>query len=162
MGRQFGLMQIDREVQPYYVYQRVTLNSPQCFWLFTIDYGFYYLLRRIVIKYPEISALGVYGPHLRFELYQRAQDTLQQVEPIPDDLFCTPGPNGVLIDAGGNMSESAPKAGKLLNIVYPFRDNLEVRVNGWNGTSPVICDIMMQGYLIPAGTLTMWDGSPNA
>lgn len=160
MAGQYGKLKVDREVQPYFVYQRINLTAPMCYWLFPIDYGFYYLLRKISIQYPEISALGVYGPHLRFELYQRAQNLLQQVVPIPDDLFSTPGPNGVSV-VGGDMTATAPRAAKLQNIVYPFRDNLEVRIHGWNGTNPVYCDICMMGYLVPAGSLTMWEGSGN-
>lgn len=149
-----------RESQPYFIYQRITLAAPINYFLFPIDYGFWYLLRKIYVKYPEIDATGlIFGPvPLRFETYQRAANKFPQNVPIPFDLVGTPGSAGVSVDAAGNMTATGCKNSKLQNVVHPFRDNIEIQISGQNTATPAVIDIALHGYLIPSKILTMWSG----
>lgn len=156
----FGELDLNRECQPYFIHRRVALISSVEYVIHPIDYGFWYLLRKIVVKYPEYDVTGlIYGPKLRIELFQRAQNKLPQNVPIPDDLFCTPGSNNVRITLGGQMTASSPTSAKLQNIVYPFRDGIELRLYGQNGVTPTFAEIVFIGYLVPADRLHYWKGS---
>lgn len=153
----FGEIELIDGVRPYYVYEQVQLTAPVTYWIFPIDYGFYYLLRKIHAKYPEYDEVElVYGPPLNFELFQRAQNIVNQVQPVSPDLFCTPGSEGVNIDAAGGLTAVSIKFAKLQNTVYAYKGQLEVHIHGYNGTTPKCCEIMMIGYLIPARSLEMW------
>ena len=147
-----------RDSQPYYIYKRLTLNSPYAYFFEPIDYGFWYLLRKIYVKYPENDGV-LFGPHLRFETYQRAANKFPQNVPIPFELVSSPGSAGVSIDAAtGNYTATPVKNAKNQNVVHPYRDNIELTVTGQNLTTPQSIDIMLLGYYIPVQNLKMWSG----
>lgn len=136
--------------QPYFIYRRVTLNAGTEYFIEKIEQGFYYLLREIVVAYPELDVAGVvFGPELSFRMVQKAQDIYPQDVPIPFRLVSTPGNDGIQITAGGQLTATPVKANKILNIVYPEKDSIEIKITGQNGTNPEIIDIMLNGYLIP-------------
>lgn len=147
-----------RESQPFFIYKRVELTAPINYFLFTIEYGYWYFLRKIFSKYPEVDTAGaVFGPHLKVEAYQRGGNIWPQNNPVPLELFTTPGSAGVTMLATGEMTATGPKAAKFQNVVYPYRDNIELQISGQNLTTPVQCDIMLQGYLIPVKSFAMWE-----
>lgn len=145
--------------QPYFVYKRITLTRPVEYFFHEIDYGFNYFLRYLIVKYPEIDVTGAnYGPHLRFEAVERAINRRVQNTPIPFELVSTPGSAGVQINAANQMTATGPKNQKKLNVLYPYRDNIEFSISGQNGTEPELVDIVTVGYLIPNENLSMWGG----
>lgn len=148
-----------RESQPYYIYKRIELNTPTARFLHTIDYGFWYLLRKIHFKYPSVDVTGaIFGPNLRFETYQTAANKFPQNVPIPFELVGSPGSTGVTIDAAGNMTATPVLNAKLQNVVHPYRDTIDFRITGQNLTTPTQIDIMLIGYYIPEKKLQMWSG----
>lgn len=143
--------------QPYFVYQRITLISPIEYFFFHIDFGFYYLLRNLIVKYPEVDSTGaIFGPHLRFETVQRSTEQYAQDEPIPIELVSTPGSAGISINAAAQMTTQGPSSQKKFNVIYPHRDNIEIKISGQNGTTPELIDIVAVGYLIPFNKVNMW------
>lgn len=150
-----------RESQPYYIYHRVQLTSPTGYFFQAIDYGFWYLLRRVHVQFPEIDAAGaVYYPTLNVYSVERANNRIPQNVPIPFRLFCTPGSEGVQPTAGNQLTATGPKNAKLLNVVYPYRDNIELYISGQNPIgNPAFVDIALIGYLIPAKDFKMWEGA---
>lgn len=158
-----NMSDFQREAQPYFIYGRLTLNAPTNYFLFPIDYGFWYLLRKVHIKYPEVDQTGaIFGPHLRVEMYERASNKWPQNAPVSFELFATPGSAGVTITAGGQMTATGPKNAKLINKIFPYRDNLQLEVSGQNTVTPAVIDICLLGYLIPEKKLAMWKGDEDA
>jgi hypothetical protein len=152
-----------RESQPYFIYKRIPLSTTAAYFFHQIDYGFWYLLRKVYVKYPEIDVTGlIFGPRIRVESYQRGSNKIPQNVPIPFELFCTPGGNSVTVSAGGQMTATGPKNTKLQNVVYPYRDNIELTITGQNTITPIQVDIVLLGYLIPVNKLRMWEGGKNA
>lgn len=149
-----------RESQPYFIYKRILLNTPTARFLHTIDYGFWFLLRKIICKYPQVDVTGaIFGPNLRFETYQTAANKFPQNVPIPFELVSSPGSTGVTIDAAGNMTATPVKNAKLQNVVHPYRDTIDIRITGQNLTTPTQIDIMLLGYYLPEKSLKMWSGN---
>lgn len=148
--------------QPWFLYKRVPLTTPTGYCFFEIEYGFWYLLRKIHIKYAEFNSVAaLYGPRLSVEAILRGTNKVPQNVPIPFDLISTPNQSGVDINVAlGEMTATAPKASKMLNILYPFRDNVEFYVTGQNVPAgmPPFVDIMAVGYLIPESSFHMWEG----
>jgi len=150
-------MNLVDQYSPYFVYRRLTLAAAIEYFMFHIEYGFYYLLRELRVKYPEIDAGGVtFGPQLSFKAVRRSTNTYFQDAPIPFNLLTTPGSSAVQVNAASQMTATPPKNNKVLNILFPYRDNIELQVSGQNGTTPTICDIVLVGYLIPFEQLKMW------
>lgn len=147
--------------QPWFLYKRVQLNTPTGYCFFTIEYGFWYLLRKVHVKYAEVDAAGaVFGPRLTVEALLRGTNKWPQNVPIPIDLISTPNQAGVQLDAATNLlTATPPKASKLLNTLYPFRDNIEFYITGQDvpGNMPQYVDFMAVGYLIPEKTFHMWE-----
>jgi len=139
--------------QPFFIYRRITLNAGTEYFIEKIEQGFYYLLREIVVAYPELDVAGaVFGPELSFEMVQKAQDIFPQDEPIPFRLVSTPGNDGIQITAGGQLTATPVKSCKTLNVMYPEKDVITIKITGQNGVNPAIIDIMLNGYLIPIVT----------
>lgn len=149
---------LQRESQPYFIYQRVTLNAPLNYMFFALDYGFYYLLRQIHAKFPMQQA-GIGYPELEIAAVQRAINKEPQNVPIPINLFCTPGSSGIVFSGPSDMTAGTMKAAKLQNVVYPFRDNLEFQITGQSAGVPSIVDICLIGYYIPVKDFSMWAGA---
>lgn len=154
-----GELDLTKETQPFFIYKRLELTEPTVYFFYQLDYGFWYLLRRVHTKYPELDSQGSFGPTLRLEFYQMAQTKTPQNVPIPDVLFCTPSSRAVQIDPAGMTTATQPKNAKLQNIVYAFRDNIQIKVTGQDLTNPKHVDIMLVGYQLPAGRRVMWEGS---
>jgi len=145
-----------RESQPYFIYQRVLLNSPIGYMLFALDYGFWYVLRQINAKYPSDNGV-VQFPDLNIFAVQKGINKETQNVPVPINLFCTPGSSGVQL-AGATVDVGAIKAAKLQNIVYPFRDTVEFQISGHTPGSIPFVDICLIGYYLPVKDNVMWSG----
>jgi len=157
-----GLLNLKKESQPYYIYKRLILNTPVVYFLHQIDYGFWYLVRQIHVKYPEVDASGLnFGPKLGLSFRQPGSNRWPQNIPVPDDLFCTPGSSGVTIFPGFEMTSTPLKGAKLQNISHPFRDNIEIQITGQNLVTPYQIDIMILGYYIPVESQAQWQGGFN-
>lgn len=155
----FTNLQAYKNNQPYYIYKRVQLTSPEGYFLHAIDYGFWYLLRRVHVKFPEVDTAGaVFYPQLNLYAVERASNKISQNVPIPFRLIGTPASEGVTVTAGNQMTATGIKNVKLLNKVLPFRDNLEFYISGQNpiGDPPFI-DVVCIGYLISDNELSMWN-----
>lgn len=147
-----------RKSQPFYVYKRVMLTSPEGYFFQAIDYGYWYLLRKIHVQYPEIDPAGaVFYPTLNVYMVEKGQNTIPQNVAIPFDLFCTPGNTGIQTNALNQMTSTGPKNAKLQNKIFPFRDNIELYISGQNPIgNPPFVDITLIGYLIPANDQYQW------
>lgn len=148
--------------QPYFIYQRLTLTNTVEHFLFPVDYGFNYLLRDIVTKYPEVDAAGAtFGPDLSFTPVHTYQSRKTSNVPVPFGLVSTPGSAGVQVNAAAQMTATGPKNQKKFNVIFPYRDSIHIEITGQNGTTPVLVDIVLVGYLIPNRELSMWGGNTN-
>lgn len=147
-----------RESQPWYIYKRVQLTSPTGYFFEPIDYGFWYLLRRVHVQFPELDPAGaVTYPQLNMYMVERGSNKIPQNVPIPFRLFCTPGAEGVQVNAANQLTATGPKNVKLINKVFPYRDNIELYISGQNPIgSPAFIDIALVGYLIPSKSFYMW------
>jgi hypothetical protein len=136
--------------QPFFIYRRLNLLQLTERFFYKVDQGFYYLLRDIIFKYPEIDATGaIFGPFLEFRLVQKAQDIYPDDVPIPLRLVSTPASFGNAINAAGQMTANSPRNQKTLNTMYPQKDNIEIKITGQNGVTPTVVDIVLNGYLLP-------------
>jgi len=156
-------LEVQRDSQPFYIYKRVMLTSPTGYFFHAIDYGFWYLLRRIHATFPELDPAGaVTYPQLEMYMVEKGSNKIPQNVPIPFRLFSTPGAEGVQVNAASQLKATGPKNAKLLNLVFPCRDNLEIYISGQNpiGNPPFI-DIALIGYLVPAKEKAMWQGGNN-
>lgn len=141
-------------IQPFFIYRRITLSSPVEYMFYALDYGFYYLLRTIHVKYAENNGVAQF-PDLNIFAVQKGSGKEAQNRPIPVNLFCTPGNAGVIL-SGATVTTGIPKAAKLQNVVYPFRDNMEFQITGQSGGVPTFVDIVLLGYYIPVQNFEMW------
>jgi len=141
-------------VQPFFIYRRVALTGPVSYMFYALDYGFFYLLRTIHARYAETDGVVQY-PNLNIFAVQKGSGKEPQNQPIPINLFCTPG-NAGIVDSGGVYTVGSVKAAKLQNVVYPFRDNMEFQITGQAGGLPLSVDIMLLGYYVPVKNFEMW------
>jgi hypothetical protein len=95
-------------------------------------------------------------------MVEKGSNKIPQNVPIPFRLFTTPGAEGVQVNAANQLTATGPKNAKLLNKVFPCRDNLEIYITGQNpiGNPPFI-DMVLIGYLIPATGKVMWQGGKD-
>ena len=148
-----------REGQPWFLYKRVSLVDPVGYCFFPLEYGFWYLLRKVNMKYADTDVAGANRTNrLNVEAILRGTNKIPQNEPIPFDLLSSPGPAGVAPGAGGQLTATGVKTSKLLNTLYPFRDNIELYVTGQQTSLPAFVDIVCIGYLIPEKSFHMWEG----
>lgn len=148
--------------QPYFIYQRLTLINTVEHFLQSVDFGFDYLLRNLIVKYPEVDAAGAtFGPDLSFTPVNSYADMKTSNFPVPFGLVATPGSAGVQVNAAAQMTATGPKNQKKFNVVFPYRDRIHIEITGQNGTTPVLVDIVLVGYLIPNRELSMWGGNTN-
>ncbi len=143
------------ENQPYFFYQRVNLITPITYLFFTLDYGFWYLLRQIHVKYPSDDGVSGFNDLEVFAIQKASSKETQNI-PVPFTLFCTPGNSGIQLYPGNEMDAGQPKAAKLQNIAYPFRDTMEFQISGQNIIGPPILDVCLIGYYIPVKNFKMW------
>jgi hypothetical protein len=134
---------------PYFIYQRVATTGPEGYFYQTIDFGYWYFLRKIITRWPEIDAAGAnFAPDIRVEILDRGIGKRIQSEPIPFRLFSTPNSAGLQINAGGLVGASQPSAEKLINTFYPNGIQLAFSITGQNTVLPLPpwVDVCLLGY----------------
>lgn len=151
------------QVQPYFVYSRVSLAVPRAYVLFSVPYGFNYLLRRVVSRWPERGAATI-DPSLSVELFNGASSRPRQVAPVPFGLFSSPAGDDVATVAspapGGVSMTAAPlQSLRIVNIAFPYGDTVRLEVTGQVAGAPAWLDLVLMGYLIPESALALWKGA---
>ena len=100
---------------------------------------------------------AVIYPQLNLYMVERGSNKIPQNVPIPFRLFGTPAADGVQVNAANQLTATGPKNVKLINKVFPFRDNIELYISGQNPIgNPAFVDVALVGYLIPSTEKYMW------
>jgi hypothetical protein len=147
-------------IQPYFIYQRIALNAPKVFFLFPLDYGFWFVFRRILALWPERDAASTMVSELLIEINEQSSGHNLQQDAFPVRLICTPGKDGVFPDVpSGRLTATSPKLQPFMNTVLPQRDNILISVSGQAAGFPVNIDLCVMGYLVPDAKLDMWKGA---
>lgn len=146
---------------PLFIYRRLALPTDRVPFFFPIDPGFWYWLRFIRAKWPEIDAAGAtFAPELTIEIVESAVHRVHQNATFNLRLITSPASNGVQINAGGQMTATGPRSQKMLNEIRPQRDNITFYISGQNATPfPAFIDLVVFGYMIPDSALMQWKGT---
>lgn len=146
---------------PLFIYRRIALASARPPFFFAIDPGYWFWLRSLRAKWPEVDAAGVtFAPELNIEIIESSVHRVHQNTPVSIRLLCSPGSQGVQINAGGKMTATPVTGQKMLNEMRPFRDNITFYVSGQNTTPfPAFVDIVAIGYMIPDKRSIAWKGT---
>ncbi len=146
-----------RESQPWWIYEKKLINQETIYFSSEIDYGFWFLLRSIHVKWPERNqANTIWNPDLNMEMYERGANITPQNLPTPFKLFATQNSDGVS-PTSGITTATSKKNIKLFNYVFPYRDNIELRIHrSFTPTNTFDCDILLIGYLLPEKSMEMW------
>lgn len=150
-----------RDVFPYFIYQRVNMIGAKNPFFFQVEYGFWYYVRRICARWPEIDAAGaVFAPEINIEFPESARHITHENMPYPLRIITTPGSHGVQIDLGNNLTANIPVKAFEQDIVLLQSDNITFWLSGQNATPfPAWIDILVIGYMIPDSEIDRWKGS---
>jgi len=162
-------LEFSAQSQPFFIYENRTIAAPIERFAWRIDYGFGYLLRRIVTHWTTQQG-SYFNPFLRIELFDTGTGKARQVQSIPLDLITTPNRVSINSPKFGNFEQGAGVRGssKILNWYYPYGDTIEARITGqvfapvpvaWR---PVNVGIMLEGYYVPEKSLGLWDRDPQS
>jgi len=159
---------VARESQPYFVFGRYALTVPRVYVMYSVPWGFNYLLRRLVVRWPGRNALaGVTRDPVFLEIVNTAQAIRRQTLPVLSELVSSPCGD----DSWSAVEPSAPlglsatcaslQSTKILNIAVPYGDTIRLEVTAQSpGTTrcPEFVDLVMLGYLLPECAVAMWQG----
>ena len=168
-----GPVSIDfsRESFPFFFYRRINVLHATEYITFPLDYGFNYLVKRIVAKWDaqNVFPVGAYlSPDplveiLRFS-YIPGQNT-----PFALSLITSPASAGVAFVPAATvptspMSAAPRRAHKKINLLYAFKDVLYVRISGLVVTSavnaelnhPSYIDLLVEGRYFPETSEALW------
>lgn len=150
-----------RSVYPNFVYQRINLIAGNNWFLFPIDSGYWFWMRGIRAKWPEIDTAGlVFAPEIFIQINESSRNRVHQNAPVPIRLIATPASNNVQINATGELTATGVTSAKMLNEIRPARDNITFIITGQNATPfPAWIDIVVIGYMIPDADFAYWRGS---
>lgn len=176
------------QIQPYLIFQRRHLTALRDVFSFKVDYGYGYLLRWLITRWPTADAAVVtaLAPPLYFEVSSAGASKRRQLQPITLNLNTTPaghalpiGPltpayaaaPGVTYDVAApspaapdnlfsrNFSSALPSSHKILNYLFPYGSTILIETTGQNGTIPAYVDLCLFGYYVPEKALRMWGGT---
>jgi hypothetical protein len=152
-----------KNVAPLFIYRRINMVTFKNPFYFALTPGYWYVLRSIRAKWPEIDAAGaVFAPEINIDINESARAKVHQNVPVPLRLLTSPASNGVQINAGLQMTATGPRNVKILDEVRLFQDNVTFQISGQNATPfPAFVDILVIGYLFPGGNSPMWKGTTN-
>ncbi len=139
-----------REMFPYLIYQRILLpaNARGQFF-FPVENGYYYWLRHIRCKWPEVGA-AAFNQGMNIEIRGSARHREYQDAPVSLRLLSTPCGNGVALVGAAGMTATGPGSVKLIDEILFQRDNIEIYISGHNAVPfPAFIDILLIGYMIP-------------
>ena len=148
--------------QPYFVYNRLALAAARVYDLFSIPYGFDFLLRRVVTRWDGQVPGAVNAYTLPVELYNEASARARQNVAVPLPLLSTPGGDtvaGALAGAplGISFVVLPRHSAKIVNLAFPFGDTLKlITVTDFPAAAPGFIDIVLEGYLIPEQVIALW------
>lgn len=159
------------------------------FVLFTVPYGFNYLARRVSVQWDDVNDGGnIINPEARVEVYNRAQSRARQsgawtnaasgyrenYAQVPLDTVSSPAGRNTRWNVapapvdqtafGINFTATPRKSSKIVNLIFPYNDTIEVRIVGTIWTLPAAdifpnyVDVLVEGYMIPEAALAMWQG----
>lgn len=149
------------EAVPNYIFKRLNLTHFREYFVHQFDNGWNYLLRQVVIKWPEIThpvgGLTV-GPQLYFEFFSESGSLTRQAQPLPGQLFTSPAGYDVEVSAAPlpvdtdcfsvNFTAQAPKYVAKINWLFPYKGALRIDITGQAGAPivPAYVDIFLMGY----------------
>jgi len=152
---------------PFWIYKRLQIAHPREYFMFSISYGYGFLLRKLRIKYPEtVTGSTVQSERLKLEFFDNANYTARQPVPFALDFISTPGFDGATVHAAPSPADSTafnvnmsakpfPKSSGILNFLYKYGDTLRIDITEqihdpisglW---SPNYIDLLLQGYYVP-------------
>jgi hypothetical protein len=152
-----------RQAQPYFIFKRLNLTHYREYFTFQFDFGWNFLLRQFVAKWPEIPATVVFpnvqNPYLNFEFFCTGSIVkARQNTPIAGNQFSVGSRDVAAVAAPDPVdadifsvcfTATAPKYVKNLNWLYSYRDALRIDITGQNATVlPAYCDIILKGFKI--------------
>ena len=159
-----GKIDIDmwRSVYPFFIYQQVALlPGHRGTLLFTIPQDYWYLMRRIICKAPELDAAGAtFNPGLFIEIRGSSRHRDYQNAPIPIRHLSTPGQGGIQVTVAGQLTAAQPSSLVLIDEILPQYDNIEMYFSGNDVTPfPAFIDVVLTGHMVPDRYLSQWCGS---
>jgi|WetSurMetagenome_2_1015567.scaffolds.fasta_scaffold06083_12 hypothetical protein len=168
---------LNKQAQPFFIYQRLRLKQPIAFLNFKIDQGFKFELKRLFIKSAERVEMFidnfdegyVEAQPVRIELLDNAKNKTRQNTPIPISLISSPNNANVTqfftyasrhtslttgIELDYNFTASSSKKSALLDYEYVNGDVIQIRITGtpipeyFIVFNHLIIDVMLQGYYV--------------
>lgn len=159
----------DCQPVPFFIFKRLGGYHYREYFTYTLPNGYGYLLRRFVYQCPEIRAPQNLITPPKFEFFLTSLYQSRQVEPIPGQLFSSPGNHGIVNAApnpvdndllGFVLDAPCKKYEKILNWFYPWNDTIRIDYTGPTSTDFEVtipfADICLQGYLVPEGLTKIW------
>lgn len=158
--------------QPYFIYKEISLTPGIEVFHFgeKVNQGFIYLLRKANIisgTYFINDEIKMPESDIYMEFFDVEPQRAKQISPIPARLFGSPVGNSEInskIDFSGKIVFTAVpyKYSSVLNYVYRHGNDLHGAItlknrNIQNGGFIPVCQIMLEGYLIPEKTLAQWN-----
>lgn len=167
------LIDSEAQVVPSFLYKRVEVGHIVERVIFTIDYGYSYVLERISSKWPDAdtSPATLVTPQILIEIFSVAAGTkAHQNEPYPLRLISTPAEPGVLsvaapspVDATGfnvNMTATPRKGEVELDYLFAYRSTIDIKISGQQLIAatwfPQFVDVVLEGYAVPEQQLAIW------
>lgn len=148
-------------MQPYFVYHRYLLNTPRVYSLYSVPYGFNYLLRSVFARWDGLGTVTT-DPPLRAEIFNSASSRARQNTPVSLALVSSPGgETTTAVEPGAPFNISFTALGRtssrLVNLAFPYGDTIRMEITGQIPGYTAV-DIVLQGYLIAETALSMWGG----
>jgi hypothetical protein len=160
---------LNKQPQPFFIFQRLFLEQPRIFYNFKIDQGFKFILKRLFIKAPEKVEIFTdnwkdeyhSAEPVKIEFLDNAKNKTRQAEPYPINLISSPNSANVtqyfashtlLTEKKINFSASSVKKSSLLDYEYVNGDVIQIRITG-TPIPPyfiihnyIAIDLVLQGY----------------
>jgi len=155
-------LKVAAATQPYFVFSRLSLAAPRVYDLYTVPFGFNYLLRRVISRWDGIVVGSLESYTLPVEIFNAAQQRARQNAPVPLPLVSTPGGDTtVAVEPSAPLGVSfvvLPRhSAKIINIGFPYGDTVKLEVSTpFPAPVPTAIDIVLEGYLVPEQALGMW------
>jgi hypothetical protein len=147
---------------PFFIFQRVALipNARGVF-LYPIETGYWYWLRKILCKWAEVDAAGaVFIPDMLIEISGSSRHRSYQDNPVSLRLLSSPCGNGVNINVAGQMTATGPSSAIAIDELLPQRDNIVMHFSGNNATPfPAFINVCLVGYMIPDNKMIQFRGT---
>lgn len=164
---------VNPEVQPVprFYYRRVEISSSVAYVNFTLDQGYYYILRKVTFKAPgEDSPLTVQYPFLNIDIYNQGFNRHHNNNPGFLRLGSSPGQTGVIDTASPapvdnnifsrSFTATPVKNLKVFELILPNQGTMQFRITGQVFAAawlPGYVDLVTEGHMIPYEQLEEWN-----